>query len=86
MKHKGCIRYYDENDKLHRIDGPAVDNNIGKEKEYYIHGIRIKEDGYKLYDRVRKINTLLGKPYPELDVEKNKYHDYDDLDDYFDDL
>jgi hypothetical protein len=51
-----CIRYFNENDKLHRLDGPAIEHSSG-EKYWYKNGLRHREDcpavesiyGYKKY-------------------------------------
>jgi hypothetical protein len=38
------IEYHNEQGKLHREDGPAIERNDG-DKEWYINGLRHREDG-----------------------------------------
>ncbi len=40
----GNVRYYNEQNQLHRVDGPTVEYANG-DKSYYLHGICHREDG-----------------------------------------
>jgi hypothetical protein len=39
-----CIVYYNENNKYHRLDGPALEYSKG-DKEWYKNGLRHRKDG-----------------------------------------
>ena len=40
----GTIRYYNDQDQLHREDGPAIES-AGGYKAWYVNGKRHREDG-----------------------------------------
>ena len=78
---EGYIEYKNKYRELHRTDGPAVDNNFGAEKEYWIDGIRITEEGFKAMDRSNKLNKLLNKEEQTFDINNYKY--YNDDEEYY---
>ena len=51
-------KYWYLNDKLHRTDGPAVENSIG-DKRWYINGIKLSEEDYLKRTRNEKIELLV---------------------------
>jgi hypothetical protein len=47
----GTKKWYDDNGKLHRDDGPAIECSYGlKNKSWYINGLRHRLDGPAIED------------------------------------
>jgi hypothetical protein len=50
--------YYDDNNELHRLDGPAVERENGT-NSWYIHGVRICVSSNEEFLRIVKMKELL---------------------------
>lgn len=61
----GTIKYYNEQDQLHRVDGPAIFWKNSGDKEWWFNGQRHRDDGPAIEFRNLKIWYLHGKRHRE---------------------
>jgi len=83
---KAVLKHYTEyrlNDKLHRIDGPAIEYNDG-DKEYYLDHKLHRLDGPAVDYSDRKEWWIHGEHYSE--QEFNEYIQSKKIPDYFNKL
>jgi len=63
VEKNGKICWYDENNKLHRLDGPAVVNS-DRTEEYWINGTQLTKKNFDNYNKkemtVAEIEKELG--------------------------
>lgn len=61
----GTTRYYNDEDRLHRVGGPAVIWAAAGDQEWYFNGIRHREDGPAIEYKNLKVWYLNGKKHRE---------------------
>jgi hypothetical protein len=63
VEENGKICWYDENNRLHRLDGPAVVNS-DRTEEYWINGTQLTKKNFDNYNKkemtVAEIEKELG--------------------------